>query len=58
MGSGSTAVAAALEGRRFIGVERDQHWFEIAGRRVSPLLDQPTLDGSIARPDDVLDLSK
>lgn len=34
MGSGSTGVAAALEGRRFIGIERDEKYFGIATRRV------------------------
>jgi DNA modification methylase len=33
-GSGSTGVAAVLEGRRFIGIERDAQHFETACRRV------------------------
>lgn len=34
MGSGSTAVAALLEGHRFIGVEIDRDHFETARRRI------------------------
>jgi DNA modification methylase len=34
MGSGTTCVAAAMEGRKFIGVELDPKYFEIARRRV------------------------
>ena len=30
MNSGSTYVAALLEGRRFIGVEHNEHWFAAA----------------------------
>lgn len=33
-GSGSTGVAALLEGFRFIGVERDPHYFRIAKQRL------------------------
>jgi len=32
-GSGSTAVTCALAGRRFIGIEIDRHWFEVAVAR-------------------------
>jgi DNA modification methylase len=34
MGSGTTGVACALEGRRFIGVEIHESYFEIACRRI------------------------
>ena len=34
MGSGSTGVAAANEGRGFIGIEKDAHWFEVAKERI------------------------
>lgn len=34
MGSGTTGVACALNGRRFIGVERDPAYFEIACQRI------------------------
>lgn len=38
MGSGSTGVAARDEGRGFIGIERDPHYFGVASQRVSPSL--------------------
>ena len=38
MGSGTTGVAAANTGRRFIGVELDQKYFEIAVNRMSKIL--------------------
>ena len=34
MGSGTTGVAALLEGRRFVGIERDPGYFEIARKRI------------------------
>lgn len=34
MGSGSTGVAAILNGRRFVGIEKEQKYFEIAQRRI------------------------
>jgi len=34
MGSGSTGVACVLEGRSFIGIERDPDYFDIACRRI------------------------
>lgn len=34
MGSGTTGVAAVLEGRNFIGIERDPEYFKIAETRV------------------------
>lgn len=34
MGSGSTGVACANTGRRFIGIEKDDHWFEVARDRI------------------------
>lgn len=34
MGSGTTGVAAILEGRRFVGVERVEHHLDTATRRI------------------------
>jgi len=34
MGSGSTGKACALEGFRFIGIEREAEYIEIAERRI------------------------
>jgi len=35
MGSGTTGVAAALEGRGFIGIELNAEYLEIAERRIA-----------------------
>lgn len=49
MGSGTTGVACRMEGRNFIGVELDPHYFAIAQRRIAnaqpPLLlpDEPAV---------------
>jgi len=43
MGGGSTAVAAAKEGRSFIGIEIEQCWFDIACRRIEETMRQPDL---------------
>lgn len=34
MGSGTTGVAAVLEGRRFIGVELTEHYYRVAEKRI------------------------
>lgn len=34
LGSGTTAAACAEQGRDFVGIERDPHYFEIARKRV------------------------
>ena len=34
MGSGTTGVAAATHGRKFIGIEIDERWFDVACRRL------------------------
>jgi len=39
MGSGTTGVAALRLDRNFIGIERDQKYFEIAQERLSPILE-------------------
>ena len=35
MGSGSTGVAAVNTGRKFIGIEMDDKYFEIAEQRIN-----------------------
>ncbi|MBK9005336.1 MAG: site-specific DNA-methyltransferase [Sphingomonadales bacterium] len=34
MGSGTTGVAAVQMGRKFIGIEREERYFEIACKRI------------------------
>jgi DNA modification methylase len=43
MGSGTTGVAAVKLGRKFIGIEIEPKYFEIAHRRISEALKQPDL---------------
>ena len=43
MGSGTTCVAAAMEKRRYIGIERDPEYYRIAKKRVELIESQPTL---------------
>jgi DNA modification methylase len=43
MGSGSTGKAAVLEGFRFIGIEREPSYFDIACRRIEAAYKQPDL---------------
>jgi site-specific DNA-methyltransferase (adenine-specific) len=43
MGSGTTGVAAVKLGRRFIGIEIEPKYFDIAYRRISEALKQPDL---------------
>ena len=45
MGSGTTGVACVKTGRRFIGIEIDPGYFEIAKKRISEAQMQPRLDG-------------
>lgn len=35
MGSGSTGVACVRTGRNFIGIEKDEHYFETAQTRIN-----------------------
>ena len=35
MGSGTTCVACKLTGRRYIGIEKDEHYFKIARDRIN-----------------------
>jgi len=43
MGSGTTGVAAVKLGRRFIGIEIDRRYFDIACRRIEEAAKQPDL---------------
>lgn len=43
MGSGTTGVAAIKSGKGFVGIEKDERYFEIAKRRISSHLDCPDL---------------
>lgn len=46
MGSGTTGVAATQLGRKFIGIERDERYFEIACRRIEQAVAQGQLFAS------------
>lgn len=39
MGSGSTGVACINTGRKFIGIEKDVHFFEVADKRIQSAID-------------------
>jgi site-specific DNA-methyltransferase (adenine-specific)/modification methylase len=43
MGSGTTGVAAIQMGRKFVGIERDTKYFEIACKRIKQAISQPQL---------------
>lgn len=43
MGSGTTGVAAVKLGRKFIGVEIEERYFDIARRRIAAALKQPDM---------------
>jgi len=43
MGSGTTGMAAVLEGRDFIGIEREPEYFAIAEKRIAEAQMQPRL---------------
>ena len=43
-GSGTTGVACVREGRRFIGIEIDPQYFDIACRRIEAAMREPRLD--------------
>ena len=43
MGSGTTGVAAVKLGRRFIGIEIEPKYFDIACRRIEAATRQPDL---------------
>lgn len=43
MGAGSTCVAAVLEHRKYIGIEKNGHFYDIAVKRVKEVETNPTL---------------
>lgn len=47
MGSGTTGVAAVNTGRRFIGIERDPNYFQIAQERITSV--RPPMPAHLAR---------
>jgi site-specific DNA-methyltransferase (adenine-specific) len=49
MGSGTTGVASAMLGRKFIGVELDEGYFDISCERIQKAYDQP--DMFVAQPE-------
>ena len=47
-GSGTTGVAAVMEGMRFLGIEREERYVEIARRRIADAAAQTNLFGGAA----------
>lgn len=43
MGSGTTGVAAVKVGRRFVGIEQNEKWFDLSCRRIQAALDAPDM---------------
>ena len=50
MGSGTTAVACAMERRNFIGFELDENYFNSANKRLQDLTGPFKLYGDIGQP--------
>lgn len=54
MGSGSTGIAAILEGHRFVGIEQDPAYFEIACRRIAKAVEErEALEKALAKAETV-----
>ncbi len=51
MGSGTTGVAALQLGRRFVGVELDPHYFDVACRRIEAAQARPMINAVAALPE-------
>lgn len=43
MGSGTTGVAAVKLGRKFVGIERDERYFDLSCRRITDALSRPDM---------------
>jgi len=43
-GSGTTGVAALELGRRFVGIDTDEHYLSLAERRIQDVIESPQLD--------------
>jgi site-specific DNA-methyltransferase (adenine-specific) len=43
MGSGTTGIAALKHGRRFVGIEREKDYFDLAEKRIREVLSQPEI---------------
>ena len=50
MGSATTGVAAVKLGRRFVGIEREERYFDLSCRRVSDALKSPDLFIEVPKP--------
>ncbi len=44
IGSGTTAIACIKQGRKFIGIEKEEEYIKIANARIKPFLEQTKLD--------------
>lgn len=53
MGSGTSGVACAKRGHKFIGIERDPEYFDIACRRIQDAYDRPDMFIAPRAPDPV-----
>lgn len=54
MGGGTTGVAAVKAGRRFVGIEQDPKWFDLACRRIEAALKQPDFFVDAPKPEQIL----
>lgn len=54
MGSGTTGVACAQSGRAFIGIEKDEKYFEIALNRIKKALEEPKPEKILPQPEKFL----
>ncbi len=47
MGSGTTGVAAVRYGRRFVGIEQNERWFDLSCKRIADELSRPSMFAAI-----------